>query len=215
MARINLKVPFAEKDEAKSLGARWDKDLKTWYVPDGVDASLFAKWLHAPVAISNEPKYAIHSPHYFIACSHTACWKCGEQTKVFAFILPEEHQEYVFPEFEGEEGYWSRYQAIGTMSNVIGLEISVWKRLQTFTQLYKPAYSRQAGGRYFMNHCEHCNATQGDFFMHSEPGGAFFPTTEAEAGRITVHAIAEPFEGNGSMSYSSVDFLADMEHATT
>ena len=211
MARIDLKVSFAEKDEAKTLGARWDKDLKTWYIPDGVDASLFAKWLHVPTAISDEPEYRIRSINYFIACSHTLCWKCQQQTKVFAFILPEEHQEYIYDD-EDEEGYWSNYEAIGTMSNVLKLELSVWKRLQTFTKLYKPAYSKQAGGRYFMNHCEHCNATQGDFFMHSEPGGAFFPTTEGEAGRITVYPIAEPFEGNGSMTYSSVDFLEYMKH---
>lgn len=211
MARIDLKVPFAEKDEAKLLGARWDKDLKTWYIPDGINASSFAKWLHAS-AISDEPKYAIRSINYFIACSHTSCWKCQQLTKVFAFILPEEHQEYVFSDYEGEDGYWSNYDAIGTMSNVTGLELSVWKRLQTFTQLYKPAYSKQAGGRYFMNHCEHCNATQGDFFMHNEPGGAFFPTTVAEAERITVYQIAGPFEGNGSMAYSSEDFLAYMQH---
>ncbi|WP_458375222.1 DUF5710 domain-containing protein [Pseudomonas pergaminensis] len=29
MARIDLKVPFSEKDEAKSLGAKWDPGLKT------------------------------------------------------------------------------------------------------------------------------------------------------------------------------------------
>lgn len=45
MARIDLKVPFSEKDEAKSLGAKWDPSLKTWYIPDGVDISPLAQWL--------------------------------------------------------------------------------------------------------------------------------------------------------------------------
>lgn len=31
MLRIDLKVPFAEKDEAKQLGARWDGERKVWY----------------------------------------------------------------------------------------------------------------------------------------------------------------------------------------
>ncbi|WP_262382016.1 DUF5710 domain-containing protein [Pseudomonas sp. WS 5086] len=31
MARIDLKLTFSEKDEAKSLGARWDPSLKTWH----------------------------------------------------------------------------------------------------------------------------------------------------------------------------------------
>jgi hypothetical protein len=42
---IMLKVPYAEKDEAKALGARWNKDSKLWYVPDGVDAAPFQRWL--------------------------------------------------------------------------------------------------------------------------------------------------------------------------
>lgn len=42
---INLKVPFAEKDQAKALGARWNAELKLWYVPQGLDTALFEKWL--------------------------------------------------------------------------------------------------------------------------------------------------------------------------
>ncbi|MDG6346382.1 DUF5710 domain-containing protein [Glaesserella parasuis] len=30
-----LNVPYAEKDEAKSLGAKWDKFKKKWYMPAG------------------------------------------------------------------------------------------------------------------------------------------------------------------------------------
>jgi hypothetical protein len=41
---IILKVPYAEKDEAKALGARWNKERKVWYVADGLDAGLFARW---------------------------------------------------------------------------------------------------------------------------------------------------------------------------
>lgn len=40
-----LKVPYAEKDEAKALGARWNPTRKTWYVPDGVALEPFARWL--------------------------------------------------------------------------------------------------------------------------------------------------------------------------
>ena len=51
---INLKVPFNEKDQAKSLGARWNAEVKLWYVPQGVDAAPFEKWLSsAPNAPPN------------------------------------------------------------------------------------------------------------------------------------------------------------------
>lgn len=35
--RVNIAVPFSEKDEAKALGARWDSAEKTWYAPAGLD----------------------------------------------------------------------------------------------------------------------------------------------------------------------------------
>jgi hypothetical protein len=42
-----LNVPFAEKDEAKQLGARWDPKRRKWYVPAGVDAAPFSRWTGA------------------------------------------------------------------------------------------------------------------------------------------------------------------------
>lgn len=41
---INLKVPFNEKDQAKALGARWNAEIKQWYVPQGVESAPFEKW---------------------------------------------------------------------------------------------------------------------------------------------------------------------------
>lgn len=41
---ILLAVPFAEKDAAKKLGARWNADRRSWYVPPGTDVSLFSRW---------------------------------------------------------------------------------------------------------------------------------------------------------------------------
>lgn len=46
--RLNLKVPFAEKDEAKKLGARWDAGRKVWYVEGKEDLSPFSRWSPTP-----------------------------------------------------------------------------------------------------------------------------------------------------------------------
>jgi hypothetical protein len=32
VSKIYLNVPYTEKEEAKSLGARWDKESKRWHV---------------------------------------------------------------------------------------------------------------------------------------------------------------------------------------
>lgn len=39
-----LNVPYAQKDEAKILGAKWDAGKKNWYIPSGLDPSPFNKW---------------------------------------------------------------------------------------------------------------------------------------------------------------------------
>lgn len=45
-----LTVPFAEKDQAKSLGARWNADKKKWYVPAGIELAPFKKWVTTTAA---------------------------------------------------------------------------------------------------------------------------------------------------------------------
>ena len=59
-SNINLKVPFNEKDQAKSLGARWNAEGKLWYVPAGVEVAPLEKWLSA--APNNAPMQAINEP---------------------------------------------------------------------------------------------------------------------------------------------------------
>lgn len=45
-----LSVQFPQKEEAKSLGAKWDKDAKSWYAPAGSDLNKFEKFTPKPVA---------------------------------------------------------------------------------------------------------------------------------------------------------------------
>lgn len=43
--RINLKVPYSDKDIAKRRGARWDFYNETWYVVNPENIKLFIKWI--------------------------------------------------------------------------------------------------------------------------------------------------------------------------
>lgn len=42
--KVYLNVPYAQKDAAKALGARWDPALKKWYVPPGKTLEAFSAW---------------------------------------------------------------------------------------------------------------------------------------------------------------------------
>jgi hypothetical protein len=50
--RLYLEVAFAQKDEAKRLGARWDADAKKWYAPsaDTPAAATFSRSAYTPAA---------------------------------------------------------------------------------------------------------------------------------------------------------------------
>lgn len=60
--RINLVTPFAEKDEAKALGARWDSTRKVWYVVDIADLGPFMRWIPDIRAASTNAESGLSSP---------------------------------------------------------------------------------------------------------------------------------------------------------
>ncbi len=43
-----LDVHIDEKDKVKALGAKWDRDERKWFVPDGMDITPFLPWLPKP-----------------------------------------------------------------------------------------------------------------------------------------------------------------------
>lgn len=43
--RVNLVVPFQDKDKVKALGARWDTALRVWYVVNHPDLRRLERWL--------------------------------------------------------------------------------------------------------------------------------------------------------------------------
>ncbi|QSQ54806.1 DUF1738 domain-containing protein (plasmid) [Xanthomonas translucens pv. undulosa] len=60
--RQYISVPFKEKDEAKQLGARWDRKEQSWYVPAGIDAAPFAKWAQGAATAAAEARPTQQAP---------------------------------------------------------------------------------------------------------------------------------------------------------
>ena len=61
-SRDYLDVPREEKDEAKALGAKWDKYQKAWYVEKGTDLEPFAKWNKLDLTERNISQTAEQTP---------------------------------------------------------------------------------------------------------------------------------------------------------
>lgn len=80
--RTELDVPFSHKEEAKALGAKWDRTKKIWYVPSGVNPEPFAEWL--PGVDRSDPS----APYIYLVLGKRECWKCHKETSVAAFGIP-------------------------------------------------------------------------------------------------------------------------------
>ena len=55
--RTYLVVPYADKDEAKAAGAKWDRQAKAWFIPAGADLTTLAAWLppREELRVANTP----------------------------------------------------------------------------------------------------------------------------------------------------------------
>lgn len=55
--RVDLKVPYSQKDEARKLGARWDRARKTWYVENEEHLGRFLRWVPDHLRKPHEAKH--------------------------------------------------------------------------------------------------------------------------------------------------------------
>jgi hypothetical protein len=189
-----LNVPFAEKDQAKELGARWDPRVRKWYIPENsdLDPYAFAKW-HA---ISEEKGGLRITGPIFLAESITLCWKCKGAAPVIA-LATEDYQSDGHP-------------YIVFLDSIRELPPRLVAILSERFEFFRKDNSRTAGMAYFMNHC-HCGARLGDFYLKEEPGSAFLPITPEGGARITLRQlpIGTPiFLKYANYSSSTANFVA-------
>jgi hypothetical protein len=199
--RTDLDVPYAEKDAARSAGAKWDSASKCWFVPDGVDPAPFAKWFAFETP---QPEIALHNgsdltgyraPRYAIVSGFTACWKCKHDTPASALLLAE-HEE-----LDEEYGDYSDRKGPVLIVASHALDPSTVVTLREKASWMRPGHSKTRSQVYLAPHCRNCDALQGAYPL-GLPGAIFFPLDAEQAARLTVEWIDDPIEvsGDGSMS---------------
>lgn len=194
MKFIRLNVPFAQKEQAKALGARWNFQEKFWYITEKEDPSNFSLWLQ-----SNYVKFNIYSSTYFIAKARRRCWKCNQLSDVYALILPK------------TDPFAKEYAKI--LYYVTSLSVDVQKRFSALTSSYFFDYSEMMGFSYWMNHCQHCKARFGDFETIEEYTSPFKPHSISEVSKVVLFRIEDKLEAVGSQE-KGVAFFALMEVKT-
>jgi len=66
-SKIWIDVPYPQKDEAKALGARWDRQEQSWYVPAGLDPAPFARWTPATAPQARPRQSPATPPRQYLA----------------------------------------------------------------------------------------------------------------------------------------------------
>lgn len=87
-----LNVPYEEKDEAKSLGAKWNPELKKWYIQNTEDCGKFIKWIWKDYKDYEE--LYILKDHLYIAEGIRICNKCKKATRVIGLGIDKYYQVY-------------------------------------------------------------------------------------------------------------------------
>lgn len=169
-----LSVPYAEKDQVKELGARWHADQRKWFVPKGLDVTPFKQWL--PLNESNVETQIF--PTIYLLSSYESCWRCQELTSVYTFAC----SGIKTFDLDLQKGHFFTLSYIEFLPKIL-LEI-----IQAASSRYYTDYSKTTKSNYYMNHCQ-CGAKLGDFYMYSEPGGAFFPINESDCKGITLKKL--------------------------
>lgn len=122
----------------------------------------------------------------YILQAHGDCYHCKRQTRMFALMaLPPFAYEGEEPVVMDDDGPLLREVTCPPSNLTQQLEPIVGPILRLDD-------SRTAGSTYLMNHCEHCDAKQGDFFVLG-PDGPFWPYDDAQLQAIEETRLEGPF----------------------
>ncbi|VWC81964.1 hypothetical protein BLA39750_01267 [Burkholderia lata] len=208
--RVPLLLSAKQETSAKDGRAQWLEPPcpAGWYMTAG---SLYdALRPYVPT---------IAAPKWSVARTSTPCWKCHRDTRVYAvcvcqpagwiYSTPDDPEwSASLPEAtrDGRLDSWGMWEALPcatTCAYLTRLNGSAAKQLSDLCPAYRPDTSREAGGRYWMNHCEHCEAKQGDHFVHATESrpGLFLPLSDEGAAGIQFHEVESPLIARATLDF--------------
>jgi hypothetical protein len=165
LTKIILNVPFKDKDQVKQLGAKWDPQLKVWYIPHGLNPKAFNNWLPK---LSKQPTLILNS--ISLLRNIITCWSCKGYCTVYALCARNlqilESNEKI-PDAQVSKMQEGFYVLLEISHIVDELSDFLSKRCQNF----RYGKVNEQGFRFYRNHCEHCAIGFSDTRLHKKAGG--------------------------------------------
>ena len=159
-----LNVPYAEKDEAKSLDAKWNPRLKKWYVTNSKDYYKFIKWFEEDY----EERFLI-CDYIYLVSKNRKCPYCGFENNEIKVMITEYYNFYFEPDNDGE---FYEYCSGAYSPRII--DLSPAKRLikGKVLNFLKNNYNIDLVNKRLSQHCKFCDrqikiSPSFDFGIHS------------------------------------------------
>ena len=84
-----LEVDYDIKDKVKALGARWNPEIKKWYVEKEENYNKFAQYI-----LKGFEDAIVVKDYIYLVVAQQKCWKCQKETDVIALCIPK-RTEYI------------------------------------------------------------------------------------------------------------------------
>ncbi|MBO4859185.1 MAG: hypothetical protein J5527_11815 [Treponema sp.] len=181
-----LNVPYEEKDEAKSLGAKWNPELKKWYIQNTEDCGKFMKWIWKDYKDYEE--LYILKDHLYIAEGIRICNKCKKETRVIGLGIDKYYQVYD----ENEDYNFSAHLCEEDDIEIGPITEDLPKQILDYCMNnwnFKKTFSKTIRSSYLANCCDNCNSLQGNHFLFSEVDTPFVFFDVNKAKNLKLHEI--------------------------
>ena len=202
-----LDVPYAEKDEAKSLGAKWNPTLKKWTYSYRKNYIHMLKWLpeYRENSLSNAWRLSIACDNLCIVEASRTCFKCANYINVIGFSY-----DFIL-NFYGDfntikDSEYDNDLHIGPPdTNTPQYILDVVSQNFNFNKIY----SKTTQSAYYANFCPYCKTLQGNFHLFNDSDGPFYITNKESAAKLKVHKIKlkHDFVLHDDTSWCSTDYL--------
>jgi hypothetical protein len=148
------------------------------------------------------------APRFAVLTGEHRCYKCEQLARVSAIALAG------FEERDCEDGDFAPGEDTVLLITITALNPQAAHAISELSPWMRMGHSQTAGMTYLANHCEHCQALIGAWFI-KKPGEAFFPETDEQARQLSITWIEQwiEVEDEGGVMASWLDHLLNMGHS--
>jgi hypothetical protein len=208
--RLYLNVPFADNDQVKALGARWDPQRRQWWVdPRRVAQEQVARWQEEPTP-SLIPRAGEATVPVRVLGLQQTCWSCRRPTTALVGLLPVAAADV-------DDMLICQDEATLRLAAAL-----VPEHARTASQVgrIRPRASNTEQATYLSNGCFHCEALVGNFYLYarelpatvqSQSLGGLVEIVQAQvpAGAVRVLLRTGSTWAGGVLQYDPTAYLFD------